>query len=269
MIAGNGADGIVLFDVATRRNSFVRNSIRDNGGSGIRLFAGSNDGLLPPTIHSAVLGPAGNPGGTGVSVTPPGTGANSFRIEFFANPPGEDEGRFFVGMSDLAGGAAHSVSLAAAVPKDYLLTATATDVNGNTSEISATRIVQINTDTDGDGIPDVYESANGLNPNLNDAALDKDGDGLTNAQEFRAGSDPQSGASRFHISAVTRSGSDLGLTFTSFAGKTYRIEFRDDLLTPTWTLLVGQVVATSGSTSIADPGAIAMPDRYYRAALEP
>jgi hypothetical protein len=42
-------------------------------------------------------------------------------------------------------------------------------------------------DTDGDGMPDVYEVENGLNPAVNDAALDKDGDGLTNLQDFQRG----------------------------------------------------------------------------------
>ena len=42
-------------------------------------------------------------------------------------------------------------------------------------------------DTDGDGMTDLYEMDNGLNPLVNDAALDKDSDGLTNLQEFNLG----------------------------------------------------------------------------------
>lgn len=42
-------------------------------------------------------------------------------------------------------------------------------------------------DADGDGIPDIYERANGLNPNVNDAALDLDNDGLTNLAEYNLG----------------------------------------------------------------------------------
>jgi hypothetical protein len=46
-------------------------------------------------------------------------------------------------------------------------------------------------DSDGDGIPDDYETANGLNPSdPNDAGLDPDGDGLFNLQEFQTGTDP-------------------------------------------------------------------------------
>lgn len=46
-------------------------------------------------------------------------------------------------------------------------------------------------DTDGDTMPDAWETANGLNPNVADGHLDADGDGLTNLQEYQRGTDPQ------------------------------------------------------------------------------
>lgn len=46
-------------------------------------------------------------------------------------------------------------------------------------------------DLDDDGMADDWEAANGLNPSLNDGALDADGDGLNNLAEFGAGLNPR------------------------------------------------------------------------------
>lgn len=47
--------------------------------------------------------------------------------------------------------------------------------------------VRATDDTDGDGMSNDYELAHGLNPNVNDSALDLDGDGLTNLVESQRG----------------------------------------------------------------------------------
>jgi len=47
------------------------------------------------------------------------------------------------------------------------------------------------TDSDNDSMPDVWENANGLNPNVNDANLDADNDGFSNIDEYNANTDPQ------------------------------------------------------------------------------
>lgn len=47
------------------------------------------------------------------------------------------------------------------------------------------------TDSDSDGMDDVWESNHGLNVGLNDAGADADGDGLDNLQEYRHSTDPQ------------------------------------------------------------------------------
>jgi len=47
-------------------------------------------------------------------------------------------------------------------------------------------------DSDGDGMTDAWEIANGLDPNVNDADLDPDGDCISNYDEFVMGLNPQS-----------------------------------------------------------------------------
>lgn len=98
-------------------------------------------------------------------------------------------------------------------------------------------------DSDSDGLPDSYQSAH---PGLTGANGDFDGEGLTNYQEMLAGSDPKSGASgpgRFQITSTTGSGSDIQITFVSVAGKTYRLEYRNDLITGSRLTLSDQIFA--------------------------
>ena len=51
--------------------------------------------------------------------------------------------------------------------------------------------VRIKADTDGDGMPNAWESNNGFDPNTVDSNGDADGDGLSNLEEYRAGTDPR------------------------------------------------------------------------------
>lgn len=155
------------------------------------------------------------------------------------------------------------------MPAGYAIAATATDSNSNTSEFSATTIVPMPTDTDGDGMPNNWENAHGLNPNVNDANLDSDGDGLTNLQEFKTGTDPKSATSRFSITAIASSAGDRVLTFASVAGKTYQIQYKDDLLNTTWLLLKDEIFASGTSTQVTDSAASTLAHRFYRVAMEP
>lgn len=107
--------------------------------------------------------------------------------------------------TDGGGQAVFAVTFTNTLGATGTVAATATDADGNTSEFSPaiTLATPANADTDGDGLPDAYESAFGLNPlNPSDAAGDADGDGVTNLQEFWVGTHPLSAGSRVHISAL-------------------------------------------------------------------
>ncbi len=151
----------------------------------------------------------------------------------------------------------------------YSLTARATD-NRNFVTTSSPVSLVVLADTDGDGMPDVYETVNGLNPNdPADAALDSDGDGQTNLQEFLAGTNPRDPASVLAITAVLRTGTDATISFRSTTGKRYQLEWSADLTGPTWNALGPPVDGTGGLLSVVVPVASAQTKRFYRIRLAP
>jgi CSLREA domain-containing protein len=191
-------------------NSFRRNSIVANSGLGINLpatfyvclatgqqcgtFVDQNDLRDPdvspigdplqnyPVLTSATSG--------GVSTTVAGTlnttpNSGPFDIELFSNalcdPLGAGEGETYIGSTsvstDANGDASFSVTVPTAVAAGRVITATATNPTGSTSEFSRCRAVTV-ADRDGDGVPDPDDNCPD-DPNPDQA--DRDGDGLGDA----------------------------------------------------------------------------------------
>lgn len=148
------------------------------------------------------------------------------------------------------------------------------------SEIGVLDSFEIGTDpgpdTDGDGLRDSWERANGLNPN--DAEGDHgpegdlDGDGQSNRAENLAGTKANDGGSRFEIllAAVDREG--LTLTWPSAPGRRYRIHTSDDLVT--WTTYTGvfgyplDIKASDGALTQFKLRGEAVGARYVRVSAE-
>ena len=153
-IAFNGGDGVFVSAGLTSRIS--RNSIHSNTGLGIDL--GTN-GVTPNdtddpdsganTLQNFPIITSVQQGSTIVMGTLNSTPSTTFTIEFFSNvtpdPSGNGEGQTYLDSTtvttDAGGDVAFSHTIAATVPLNEKITATATDPAGNTSEFSNSQIV--------------------------------------------------------------------------------------------------------------------------------
>ena len=142
-IAGNGGDGVHV--ASGHFNAILTNSITDNGGLGIRLaaLAGAprpNDGIVAPSLLGAGKVAGGLTRVTGVVVGEPGT---TRLVQVFADPgdpSGYGEGAFYLGTVAVViapvGFGAFTFDSPMPVADGLVITATATDADGNTSEFS-------------------------------------------------------------------------------------------------------------------------------------
>ena len=120
-------------------------------------------------------------------------------------------------------------------------------------------------DNDGDGMPNIYEDANGLDKFVNDANGDLDGDGQRNLAEYLADTAANNAADRFLITSVTpvSGGPGFTITFHAKAGKTYTIQYKNALTDTTW-LELADIPAQGSNTTFQQTDPTTQPTRFYR-----
>jgi hypothetical protein len=118
-------------------------------------------------------------------------------------------------------------------------------------------------DSDGDGMPDTWEQMHGLVVGVNDAGGDPDQDGMTNLQEYLAGTDPQSAASKLSVAISIASANAARVQFNAAANISYTLQHRTSLSTGSWLTLQSVPAAPSNRTVIIT-NAPGTSTRFYR-----
>ena len=131
-----------------------------------------------------------------------------------------------------------------------------------TSTIRTNAILTVLLDSNGNGIDDNWESSYFGSPTGADPDADSDGDTMKNGAEYIAGTNPTNAASYLKVSGIAATSSAL-ITFEAVAGRTYTVEYSDDLTNPVWGKVADVTPLTAdGPVSVTD--ANPQPDRYYR-----
>jgi hypothetical protein len=126
-------------------------------------------------------------------------------------------------------------------------------------------LLTVHADFDHDGAGDPWEIQNGFMTNAlsMDGFDDTDGDGATNAEEYRAGTNPRDAISVLKVTQFDV-GSPTTITFNAISNKTYMVEYTE-VLDPALWIQLGEVTArtTNRVITISDPAPTAG-NRYYR-----
>lgn len=272
-IAWNTYWGVVVTNGVC--NSILGNSIHGHLHLSIDL---GQDNITPNDPTDADTGPNENQnyplltnvfaGSTHVSGVLTSQASRVYRVECFANPATHPmtngEGQVFLGWTNVTTSASRvapfSVVFEHSTPTGWVVTATATDPSGNTSEFSPGRKVTVAPDTDANGIADFWEQRY-FGRTIGAAATnDPDGDGFSTLQEYWADTHPSNRLERLEIDSISL-GAGPRIGFESSAGRSYQLRSCDSL-TGQWTDVGAETSGVGGPMTLNDTNGAS--PRFYK-----
>jgi len=174
--------------------------------------------------------------------------------------------QWFFSSNNLSGALQSSLTITNAQPANaggyYIVVSNLAGVV--TSSVVTLSVILL--DTDGDGLPDDWEIANGTNPNSNDANADPDHDGLSNSQEYLAGTSPTNAASVLKLDPLTSTGTNLVFSFTAMSNHSYTVQFLPGLGVGAWQKWQDIPSAPSNRAVWLTNGMNSVTNRFFRLA---
>ena len=279
VIAYNDQWGVIVSGPPAVSNSILGNKIYSNGFSGIDL---GGDGVSANDTTDPDLGVNNTQNFPIVSVAWRGStiitgrlnsvASRTYRLEFFSNdecdPTGNGEGQMFIACTNVttdgSGNANFRYFNRGTLQKGKYVTATATDVLRNeTSEFSPCVQVVPAPDTDGDGMPDFWETTYGLDPNVsNTPAADLDFDRVPDVQEYLADTAANDPTQYLCFGGIWNSQGPI-IMFTTSVGRVYDLDYSTNMLSPQpWLFLSHDLDGIDGNLFVRDYNPIQSPCIY-------
>ncbi len=136
------------------------------------------------------------------------------------------------------------------------------DSSGNWMTTPVSDTINLVLDSDGDGMPDVWENTNGFNPsNASDAGLDSDGDGYNNLEEYVNNSNPNY---KYDYAPTVEAGANQQSDPTKIYLNGSATDPNGDSITYSWSLVTGPVSVTIDNAASSKASFLGVKSGTYR-----
>lgn len=246
LVPGNAWDGATSFNNISPTNYVLQDQWTDVNG--VQRTSPAADGAIGDIWAGSSIGPTFD-GRFGVDVAAPG----QFVITTYAPKSWWATSKFNMVQDDENGSYGKAGAVSAAAPQVTGIVALMLQANPKLDQIQIRDILRTTARAD---------AFTGAIPN------NTWGYGKVDAYEAVKAAIVSASADAEIYTTIVLSGDDPQLTFTSFLGVSYRIEYKDEINDPEWKVLVGGLAGANGQTTYLDETLGENDRRFYRICAE-